>query len=230
MGNINGKKVLQVVRTVEAGGVEIDDTTTSATKVWSSEKTSTEITNATKNKVVYTTTDTPTTSGSSYIFDKNNISPTISDTSIIGKELYQIVDSKIKYAYRVNMILNDDVYTSLVGEFGGGGGSQLYQHNVTLYTGTNDAFISLTIINSNSNAIDTIGKIASYFNDNGLTGGAGVLSSVSGGFSISSVNYMAYSACRESASSIRVSGYSATNSYSDKVITSATVRDKVITL
>lgn len=117
---------------------DIDDTTTANNKLWSSQKTSDEITNATKIKVVYTTTDTPTTSGSDYIFDKNNITPAIIDASIIGKELYQIVDDKIKYAYRVNTILNDDVYTSLVGEFGGG--KALYEHNVYLKIyDTNDA-------------------------------------------------------------------------------------------
>lgn len=146
---------------------DIDDTITANNKLWSSQKTSTEITNATKIKVVYTTTDTPTISGSDYIFDKNNITPAIIDASIIGKELYQIVDDKIKYAYRVNTILNDDVYTSLVGEFGGG--KQLYQHNIVYDRTAGGATAHYTIIEITDNAteINTRALFKQWLTDRG---------------------------------------------------------------
>lgn len=148
------------------GADDIDDTTTASNKLWSSEKTSTEITNATKIKVVYTTTDTPTTSGSSYIFDKNNITPAIIDASIIGKELYQIVDDKIKYAYRVNMILNDDVYTSLIGEFGGG--KQLYEHNIEFSKTTGTPLLNITLqIRNDDNTPFTAATLKAWLSSNG---------------------------------------------------------------
>lgn len=54
---------------------------------------------------------------------------------------------------------------------GGGGGKQLYQHTITLITGTQaikKSYASLTIINSSASQF-TINEVVTYFKDNGFS-------------------------------------------------------------
>lgn len=132
----------------ESGAADIDDTTTAADKIWSSQKTNNEISQIKSIGVIYSTTATPTQDNDTYIFNKTDFitEPLPNWSAIIGKQICQIVDSKIKYIYSVVASNATTITCVLIGEVGGG--SQLYQHNITLKY--SNRRIVLNIINTDS--------------------------------------------------------------------------------
>lgn len=123
------------------GADDIDDTTTANNKLWSSEKTSTEITNA-KDKGIYYTKTQPTNVGAnlySLNFD-NEILNINSNIPILKKDLLFYIDAndKVVELYRIEGTNS----LTKIGDIGGG--NQIYQHNITLFgTASNTLKIQL---------------------------------------------------------------------------------------
>ena len=126
MGNINGKKVLQVVRTVEAGGVEIDDTTTSPTKVWSSQKTNLELSKA-HEPGYYITDEAPTSlGGNSYHIAISDIL-NLQNASFKSGDIVLYINNNIPDSvYKITSSDLSGVTTEKIGTYSQG--SQLYHH------------------------------------------------------------------------------------------------------
>lgn len=150
----------------------IDDTATSSSKVWSSNKVNTELGQLKGMGVVYSTSATPTNEDNTFIFNKTDFitEPIPSWTSIIGKQICQIVDSKIKYIYSVVSSSESTISCVLIGEVGGG--NQFYEHNIWLIGNNSDININIIIENTSNEAIDSLTKIKTalhdlgYWNDN----------------------------------------------------------------
>ena len=152
----------------DGAAVSIDDSTTSATKCWSSQKTNSEFTQVKGMGVVYATSATPTVDDDTYIFNKTDFitEPIPSWTSIIGKQVCQIVDSKIKYIYSVVSTSESTITCVLIGEVGGG--KQSYLHNIKIYD--NSGWICYIQIINNSNTAFTGVSLYNFLIDNGFNG------------------------------------------------------------
>ena len=113
---------------------DIDDNTTSATKLWSSQKTSNEIIN-TKNlidKGSYITYTSPTPIDSTYYsLNKSDIDNINNEINPTNEDLIFYIDSSNKAKEIYKIYSHDDDFTSFtlvkVAEFGG---KEIYQHNL----------------------------------------------------------------------------------------------------
>ena len=152
----------------DGAAVSIDDSTTSATKCWSSQKINSEFTQVKGMGVVYATSATPTVDDDTYIFNKTDFitEPLPTWTTIVGKQICQIVDSKIKYIYSVVSSSESTITCVLIGEVGGG--SQLYQHNIMFFDSSTN-MISTTLVCDRDTAFNT-NDFRQFLNDKGLVG------------------------------------------------------------
>lgn len=170
-------------------GAKIDDTTTSATKVWSSDKTNTEIEKA-KDKGIYATITAPT------LISLYSYSIAISDLivntniPIQQNDLVIYVDQqnvKAMSIYQITAIIAPTVFLTKLGDFGGG--STLYQHNIILGNSSTITNIIVKIINDSETAMD-LTAVATWLNDKGFNAWD-KLFGVSGSIVVSSSLYMA---------------------------------------
>lgn len=155
MGNINGKKVLQVVRTVEAGGVEIDDTTTALDKVWSSQKTS-DLISVNSDKGIYYTTVAPTESNGNYTLAVSNLANPNQYTQQFYNNLVLYIDSSnnVTELYKVTGVNGSKTTLTLskVGNFGGGSSIPTITIEATQMISQNQAQLTdeqISILNDN---------------------------------------------------------------------------------
>jgi len=179
------------------GSEDIDDNTTSLTKLWSSEKTANEIlgliddgntlNNKTwssdkiaqvisyvKDKGIYVTDTQPSIDGGgSYYADEDILNPSAPNPPRYSDLIIYIDgDGKTKYLYQVTGVSGDGTkyYVTQIAEFGGG--TQLYQHNILIESANLTFWI--TIINNNPNTMNA-SDIYNYLSDNSLTGATNCL-------------------------------------------------------
>ena len=183
----------------DGAAVNIDDSITSLTKVWSSMKTNNEITgliddtapNASKvwssSKVssllsdgIYWTASEPTLVGSEYqisgdIYCGEDIinpsgTPGLTDNVLKEGDMIAYVDNDGKIASIWYYISGSSPkVVAKVGDIGGG--KQLYQHNIVIddNNANNNQSGSCLIINDSNEKIDTQAKLIAYLSSKGLT-------------------------------------------------------------
>lgn len=119
----------------DGAAVNIDDSTTSATKVWSSNKVNTEVEIA-KDKGIYFTKTQPTyDSGTGYyILDEGHFTNLVSNIPIKTFDLVLYIDSNNKVKDMYYAVSKTGSNWSLNKEAEFGGGKQLYQHNIFITT------------------------------------------------------------------------------------------------
>ena len=165
----------------------IDDVHTSNNKTWSSNKIESEIADVIDDssatplidatysqskiwsilsKGCYYATSAPTLiSGNNYTFNLSNILNIYGNAEIKAKDLIFYIDSgSVDSVYVVNSILVTTINVTKIGSIGGGG-SQLYQHNIKFYNSTKNVRASLSIINNSSVAFDKA-SLQQYIIDN----------------------------------------------------------------
>lgn len=152
----------------EDGTNAIDDTTTSASKLWSSQKTNNEIANA-KDKGIYFTTTQPTyDSGSGlYSLNEGHFENQNANIPIKAFDLLIYIDGNDKASeiYKVLSKTGDNWSLDKLGDIGGG--KQLYRHHLRLYYNSGLVF-RCSIINDNNTAFD-LSTFKSYLNEKGFT-------------------------------------------------------------
>lgn len=143
--------------------LNIDDSTTSATKVWSSQKVNTEIGNA-KDKGIYFTTTAPTElSDPSYTIAPTDIVNKNDDISFKAKDIIVYVNNgTVESLYQINAVANP-LQLSKVATFSQG--TQLYQHNIYGFA-TNVKF-TLTIKNAQATEMNA-SDIMNWLKENGF--------------------------------------------------------------
>lgn len=179
------------------GADDIDDSSTSLTTLWSSQKTSNEILgliddNSTLNNKTWSSDKISQVV--SYITDKgifaSSTPPSLYDGNLYYPEsdllnpspsnspkyndliIYIDGDGKTKYLYQITGVSGDytKYYVTQIAEFGGG--TQQYLHNVILRMANNGnsyhGRISLQIINDDASPF-TYASLWNYLNDNGFT-------------------------------------------------------------
>jgi len=143
--------------------VNIDDSTTSATKVWSSQKTNNSL-----DKGIFTTMVEPTDLGGGAEYRLDYEDAPILTSGIHVKEndliLYIDGDSKVKYLYSVSAVYEEYVYLFKQGEIGG---STTYLHLINITRTDNSTGFTLTI-ESTSNTPFTISSLLSWLTDKGI--------------------------------------------------------------
>ncbi len=115
--------------------LQIDDDNTSFTKVWSSIKTNSEIVKA-KDKGIYYTNVEPTLVGGVLRANVSDILNISSDIPIKYKDLIVYTDgtnAKALYVVKELGTIVINMQVEKICDFAVGGGSQLYQHNITLF-------------------------------------------------------------------------------------------------
>ena len=112
--------------------LEIDDSGTSATKVWSSQKTNNEIINV-NNPGAFTSYTVPTEDDGTYYLLRSNIYPVLrtlkTNDIIIIYDNTDLDNLTIKEIWEVGIINGTSVQVSKIGSVGG---TQLHKHNITL--------------------------------------------------------------------------------------------------
>ena len=172
----------------DGAAVNIDDSSTSLTKVWSSSKTANEISglindSITSNQntwssdqqtkllssgIAWTTTDKDADDQISLDDIYIGARTASESTSIIKVPMLKVSDLivfvngnlKAKTLYRVVSIASNIATVATVCEFAQS--KQLYQHNLWVYDSSYQTNFSMTIINDSSEKIDTYGKLKSY--------------------------------------------------------------------
>lgn len=154
----------EVKEYIEGQGVKIDDTTTSTTKVWSSQKTNTEVGNAKDKGVYYTTTEPTLQSANYYGILLSNISNKDDNIALKPKDIIIYINNgSVDSVYHINTIIGTSINVVKVGSFGGD--KQLYQHNI--HYDSSQCQCIFTIINTISSPMYLI-DIAKYLYDNGF--------------------------------------------------------------
>ena len=167
----------------DGAAVNIDDTGTSLTKVWSSSKTNAYVNSKINNNaesdnttwssnkiktlissgVAWTTTDKDGDSqmALSDIYLGGNAASILqpSGPNLKVSDLVVFVDGdlKAKTLYRVASIVGSTVTVAKVCDFGGG--SQKYRHSIKCTDNTNKKWVGITIINSSPDDINTLAKL-----------------------------------------------------------------------
>lgn len=177
----------------DGAAVNIDDTGTSLTKVWSSKKTSDEIAGLIQDaglpylfktwssaKIagyissgIYYTTVEPTENAGIFEIEKSDIViEGASNANLKVGDLIAYVDGDLKLSslYKVNSISGSDVTMNKVCDAGGGGGTS-YIHNIVIeYTdGSSKNVYFNAIVKSDSDTAFTYNTLATYLNTKGLT-------------------------------------------------------------
>ena len=149
------------------GADDIDDTTTADNKLWSSQKTNTEISRA-KDKGIYYTLTQPTEIltdiYSITLADLENVNSHI-DVKTNDLILYIDADGKISEFYKVNSILVNVISMSKIGE--ASKGKTLYQHNIRSSIGGSQTLLC-QITNDKATEF-TAQKLLDWLGDNGFT-------------------------------------------------------------
>ena len=150
-----GSLTPEVKAYIESQGVQIDDNTTSSSKVWSSQKTEDRI-KALLDKGIYVTSVEPTYLEPTDIYPSlliTDISNKLSTISINAEDLIIYIDSsyKAKTIYKVVGLGGAYLVLESIASFGGG--SQLYQHNLTI-TVSASSYVRLQILNKSNTPID----------------------------------------------------------------------------
>lgn len=208
--------------------LSIDDSTTSNTKVWSSNKTNSEVNLAKYMQIIFNTTETPTydSENDGYIFTKANVDPMV-DAYSTGKTLVQIVDNKIKYIYSIVQVTTYNVIGVLIGEVGGG--KQLYQHNIKLQHDAYSLKVWFNFISDSNTAITSEAGLVSALKDTYTSINNALVAS--GCFLKSGTNYTACAVFVYNNSDVYVSGTSGVNIDNfTNVNVDTTVTDTVQTL
>ena len=212
----------------DGAAVNIDDTGTSATKVWSSQKTHNML-----DKGIYFALDEPTENDGVYTYTRltlgniNTNVPIQQDDLIISFDATDISNIKSANMWQITDASDPDTLTvALVGSVGGG--KQLYQHCITLIISGTKRYISLNIISDSATPF-TYDTLNTYLADKGFNSN-NVVYSASGtyyesGYGIRIV-YGVYGSTE-----IGVVGTTVSDGLKDSItISGASITDTVITI
>jgi len=135
---------------------------------------------------ILTTTTDATYSNSEYTLAFSNLA----ETPNIRDYVAYINNGAITTLYQVASIDWSSEYVVLtkIGDIGGGGGSQLYQHNIVYYENQNGRTFTAQIINDNNEQINSRQKMINYLLTNDLTSFRKSLM-INGKWSVNNYNY-----------------------------------------
>ena len=114
-----------------------------------------------KSKSLFTTTTAPTESGGVITLATTDI---IESGFKVGDYLAYVDSGNISALYSISAISSGTATLSLVGAFGGGGGKQLYQHNIKIEETNVKALVQ--IINDSPSLMNTCELIGQWLTNN----------------------------------------------------------------
>ena len=158
-----------------AGTTAINDNATALDSTWSSQKIDGNFNTtigfvATMNSIFYTKT-TPTLNGDYYEINRSDLLnyQSIDQRNYLGKQVILLDnDDNVKQIYSIYSFSEVSPYTIQLifrGDIGGGG-SQLYQHNINI-TAHDGIDVSLQIVNDNSSEM-SFADVCKWINENGF--------------------------------------------------------------
>lgn len=154
----------------DGASLEIDDSSTSGTKVWSSQKTSNEI-DLIRDKGIYYTTVSPTLDGGVYSLNVSDLGNNNTYTWQKYGDLIIYVngDGEAKELWKcVGLNGSHTVMTvEKVADYPSGG-TQTYKHYITAYYSSELATITFVIENDNNTPITTWGAVNDYLLEKGF--------------------------------------------------------------